>query len=612
MCGIVGILSNRSVMERLSEGLKRLEYRGYDSAGIATLHGSQIERRRASGKLQNLLTLLNQSPIVGNIGIGHTRWATHGKANMDNAHPHATERVAVVHNGIIENFAQLKDELQYNGCHFCSETDTEVVVQLIDQLLQQGHSPKEAVNLTLKKLKGSFALAIIFKDFPSMLIGARRGSPLVIGVNDKDIYLGSDALAIAPWTSDICYLEDGDMVILQNKENLVVEIFDQSQTQVERNSKKIQLSANNISKGYFHHFMLKEIFEQSEAITETLSAFLNSEKQEICLPLKLDILKFKKIYLIACGSSYYASMTAKYWLEQYAGIAVEVDIASEFRYRSSILNHEDLVILLSQSGETIDTLAALDKAKNSGCYTLGIVNVPESSIARLSSEHLLTLCGPEIGVASTKAFTAQLLIMALIAVAFGKKNGTINNFAYQQLIKDFMHLLAIIREALQQSNDIQAIANSLVHAKDVLYLGRGTNYPIALEGALKLKEISYIHAEGYAAGELKHGPIALIDYNVPVVILAPYDQWFEKTLSNIQEVAGRGARLIIITDLNGKNHIQKQIKYDVAYITMPTITPMLTPIAYAIPVQLLAYYTALCKGTDVDQPRNLAKSVTVE
>ena len=607
MCGIIGIVGTADAPPRLVDALKRLEYRGYDSAGIATLVNGGIDRRRAEGKLVNLENRLKQSPIGGVTGIGHTRWATHGVPNEQNAHPHATDRVAVVHNGIIENFDELRQEVAEAGCVLASETDTEVVAHLITLRLAEGMAPKEAVFDTLKKLHGAFALGIVFAGEHDLLIAARQGSPLALGYGEGEMYLGSDALALAPLTNKIVYLEDGDWAVLTSNSS---EIFDADGRTVDRPVRISELSGDAIGKGGYRHFMLKEIYEQPQVIGDTLSALVNQADRRITLPdFEVDLAEADRLTLIACGTSYYACMTAKYWFEQIARIPVEVDIASEYRYRNAVPPKNGVAIFISQSGETIDTLEALRFAKNAGQKIFSIVNMPESAIARESDAVFRTQAGPEIGVASTKAFTTQLTVLACLAVATARARGEIDAKQEGNLVGALTEVPARAAEILNHDDAIRDIAAIVAEARDVLYLGRGTNYPIALEGALKLKEISYIHAEGYAAGEMKHGPIALIDEAVPIICIAPSDDLFEKTVSNIQEVMTRGGKVIAFSDSQGAKRLSKGAE---AVVSLPAVDAFVSPILYAIPVQLLAYHVAVLKGTDVDQPRNLAKSVTVE
>ncbi|MBI2236462.1 MAG: glutamine--fructose-6-phosphate transaminase (isomerizing) [Magnetospirillum sp.] len=607
MCGIVGIIGKGEVAAQLVEGLKRLEYRGYDSAGIATLVNGHIERRRAEGKLINLENLLADKPVAGRIGIGHTRWATHGVPNERNAHPHASQRVAVVHNGIIENFRELKAELTAAGHHFESDTDTEAVVHLIDHHLRQGMAPEEATARALTRLHGAFALGIIFTGHSDMMIAARQGSPLAIGYGDGEMFLGSDALALAPLTQKISYLADGDWAVLTTEG---VTIRDRDGHLVNREVRQTALSGALIGKGQHRHFMLKEIYEQPQVIGDTLNSMLNPASRTITLPeLPFDLSEVGRVTIVACGTSYYAGMVAKYWIEKLARVPVEIDIASEFRYRAPAMIPGGLAIFISQSGETADTLAALRYCRAQDQRTLSLVNVPESTIARESEMALLTMAGPEIGVASTKAFTTQLTVLACLSIALGRARGGIDAETEARLSQTLAEVPALMAEVLRHDDALRAIAEDIAQARDVLYLGRGTGFPIALEGALKLKEISYIHAEGYAAGELKHGPIALIDDSVPVIVICPSDELYDKTASNVQEVVARGGRVVFLSDAAGVERLGTKA---LACVTLPGVDPFVAPILYAIPVQLLAYHVAVAKGTDVDQPRNLAKSVTVE
>lgn len=608
MCGIVGIISNREVTPLLINGLKRLEYRGYDSAGVATLVGDKIERRRAKGKIVNLEKKIAEEPLPGTIGIGHTRWATHGVPNEANAHPHATKYAAVVHNGIIENYRELKAELEELGHKFESETDTEVVVHLISQKIEEGCTPQEAVSKSLKRLKGAFALGILFAGHQELMIGARKGSPLAIGYGDGEMFLGSDALALAPLTQKISYLEDGDWAVLTRDG---VTVYDENDCQVER---KVILSATSgamIGKGEYRHFMLKEIYEQPQVIGDTLNTMINQDMDTITLPnLPFDLKDVTRMTIVACGTSYYAGLVAKYWIETIARVAVDIDVASEFRYRSPVLEKGGLALFISQSGETADTLAALRYCKEHGQKIVSIVNVAESSMARESDCVLRTLAGPEIGVASTKAFTTQLTLLACFAIALGRAKGTLHRDEEVRLSRSLVEVPSRVADVLNNDERIEKIAQDIIaDARDVLYLGRGSSFPIAMEGALKLKEISYIHAEGYASGEMKHGPIALIDETVPVVVVAPSDELFDKTVSNMQEVIARGGKVVFFGDNKGVSKVSDR---SAAAIVLPEVDPFVAPILYAVPVQLLAYHTAVAKGTDVDQPRNLAKSVTVE
>jgi glucosamine--fructose-6-phosphate aminotransferase (isomerizing) len=607
MCGIIGIIAKKSVAPELIEGLRRLEYRGYDSAGIATLINGRIERRRAEGKLSNLVARLEREPVRGTIGIGHTRWATHGKPNEKNAHPIATDRVAVVHNGIIENFQALKKELTGLGHSFQTETDTEAVANLVTYHLAQGLDPTQAVAKTLERLEGAFALVFLFAGQHDLLICARRGSPLAIGYGDGEMFVGSDALALAPLTRRIAYLEEGDWAVVTSKK---VQIFDRANQPIERQVRETALSGALIGKGNYRHFMQKEIFEQPAVIGDTLQALINPASQTIHLPeLPFALGDIGRLTLLACGTAHHAGLIAKYWLETLARVPVEADIASEFRYRAPAMPHDGAAIVISQSGETADTLAALRYCREAGQKIIAVVNQPESTIAREADVVLPTLAGPEIGVASTKAFTTQLAVLAAFTIALARARGTIDAAEEARLAGQLAEVPSRASEVLHHDESIQEIAAAIALARDVLYLGRGTSYPLALEGALKLKEISYIHAEGYAAGEMKHGPIALIDDNVPVVVVAPPDGLFDKTLSNVEEVIARGGRVVMISDAAGIARLEGRCAFGIA---VPQCAPFVAPLLYAIPVQLLAYHTAVLKGTDVDQPRNLAKSVTVE
>lgn len=608
MCGIVGIISNRQVTPLLIDGLKRLEYRGYDSAGVATLVDGKIERRRAKGKIVNLEKKIAENPLTGTIGIGHTRWATHGVPNEANAHPHATKHVAVVHNGIIENYRELRDELKELGHVFESETDTEVVVHLISQKIEEGLSAEEAVKQSLKRLKGAFALAIVFAGRNDIIIGARKGSPLAVGFGEGEMFLGSDALALAPLTQKIMYLEDGDWVVLTHSSATV---YDENGGEVKRPVVQSAASGAMIGKGGYRHFMLKEIYEQPQVIGDTLNTMINQDMDTITLPnVPFDLKEMTRLTIVACGTSYYAGLVGKYWIESIARVPVDIDVASEFRYRRPVMEKGGVALFISQSGETADTLAALRYCKEQGQKIVSIVNVPTSTMARESDCVLKTLAGPEIGVASTKAFTTQLTLLACFAIALGRAKGALSRSEESRLSRALVEVPSRAAEVLNNDQAIEKIAqNLMVPAHDVLYLGRGSSYPIALEGALKLKEISYIHAEGYAAGEMKHGPIALIDEGVPVVVVAPTDELFDKTISNMQEVLARGGKVVFFGDKDGVGTVKDR---SAATIVLPTVDPFVAPILYAIPVQLLAYHTAVAKGTDVDQPRNLAKSVTVE
>lgn len=608
MCGIVGILGREAVAGQLVDALRRLEYRGYDSAGVATVENGHLERRRAEGKLKNLLIKLDSEPLSGMAGIGHTRWATHGRPNEINAHPHATDKLAVVHNGIIENFRELREELETSGVKFGSETDTEVVAQLVTAQMKKGLSAVDAVKVTLPRLRGAFALAFIFAGEDDLMIGARRGSPLAIGHGTGEMYLGSDAIALAPFTDTISYLEDGDWAVIHRGG---VQIRDAQGLPVHRQMIKTTGSAFLVDKGNHRHFMAKEIHEQPEVVAHTLSHYLDMTNECVVLPGKLpfDFAKLERISISACGTAYYAGLVAKYWFERFARIPVEIDVASEFRYREAPLRKGDLAIFVSQSGETADTHASLRYAKENGQHILSVVNVQSSSIARDSHVIMPTLAGPEIGVASTKAFTCQLAVLACIAIAAGRARGTLSEDDERKLVRALIEVPRHMNEALALEPEIEKLSRELGKSRDVLYLGRGTSYPLALEGALKLKEISYIHAEGYAAGELKHGPIALIDESMPVIVIAPFDSVFEKTVSNMQEVAARGGKIILVTDPKGAKEATIS---SLMTLRMPEMAASVTPLVYAIPVQLLAYHTAVNLGTDIDQPRNLAKSVTVE
>ena len=608
MCGIVGILGREPVAGSLVDALKRLEYRGYDSAGVATLEEGQLACRRAEGKLRNLEARLASEPLSGTIGIGHTRWATHGRPTETNAHPHATDRLAVVHNGIIENFRQLREELEKKGAKFGSETDTEVVAHLVTEEMKNGRSPAEAVGVALPRLRGAFALAFLFKGEDDLLIGARKGSPLAIGYGEGEMFLGSDAIALAPFTDTISYLEDGDSAVLTRNG---AEIRDAKGSKVERAVLRSSASAFLVDKGNYRHFMAKEIHEQPEVVGHTLAHYLDMAAERVRLPLDLpfDWRALEGISISACGTSYYAGLVARYWFERFARLPVEIDVASEFRYREVPLKAGGLAIFVSQSGETADTLATLRYAKEHRQHVLGIVNVPTSTIARESDAVMPTLAGPEICVASSKAFTCQLAVLACLAIAAGRARGVLTEQDERKLVHALIEVPRLMTEALALEPQIKHLARNLANTRNVLYLGRGTSFPLALEGALKLKEISYIHAEGYAAGELKHGPIALIDEKMPVIVIAPYDRVFEKTLSNMQEVAARRGKIILLTDPEGAREVHAE---PLSKITLPAMPATVTPLVYAIPVQLIAYHTAVEMGTDVDQPRNLAKSVTVE
>ena len=605
MCGIIGVIGKRTVAPLIVQALKRLEYRGYDSSGLATSHANVLHLRRAEGKLKNLEQLLAKQPIEGSTGIGHTRWATHGIPSEANAHPHATDLVAVVHNGIIENFQLLREELKALGYHFASQTDTEVIPTLITHWMKQGLSPKDAVLKCLSRLEGAFALGIIFTHHPDTLIAARRGSPLAIGYGDNEMYIGSDAMALAPLTSRISYLEEGDMAVLSLSG---VQVLDRTGNEVSRPIKSTNVSSDDIGKGNFAHYMQKEIFEQPVVIGETLNVYAADGRIHMP-PMPFALKDIKQINIVACGTSYFAGLVARYWLESLARIPTHIDIASEFRYREPILLPDGLTIVISQSGETADSLAALRYAKKQNQPTLAIVNVPESSMANEADMMLQTRAGPEIGVASTKAFTTQLTTLAAFALALGEARGTLDQATIARLCHALAEVPAKVSEILHHDDSIRALATRISYAKDMLFIGRGTSFAIAHEAALKMKEISYIHAEAYAAGEMKHGPIALIAEGLPVIAIAPSDHLFDKTASNIQEAAARGARIIAFTDQKGIEALGNII-HDI--IKFPDVDPFVAPILYTIPAQLLAYHTAVIKGTDVDQPRNLAKSVTVE
>ncbi|MGA8612446.1 MAG: glutamine--fructose-6-phosphate transaminase (isomerizing) [Xanthobacteraceae bacterium] len=608
MCGIIGIIGSEPAAPQLIDALKRLEYRGYDSAGVATLEHGVLTRRRAEGKLKNLEMRLAREPLSGNIGIGHTRWATHGRPTENNAHPHATEKLAVVHNGIIENFAELRRELEAKGAKFATETDTEVIAHLVTEEMKRGASPVEAVKRALPQLRGAFALAFLFAGEDNLLIGARRGSPLAIGFGKGAMFIGSDAIALAPFTSTVSYLEDGDWVVVTRKS---AEIHNAKGAVVKREVIESRASVMLIDKGNHRHFMAKEIYEQPEVVGHTLANYIDMAAERVALPMKLpfDFRKLTRISIAACGTAYYAGMVAKYWFERFAHLPVEVDIASEFRYRAAPLAPRNLAIFVSQSGETADTLASLRYARENKQHVLSVINVPTSTIARESDIVMPTLAGPEIGVASTKAFTCQLAALATLAIAAGRARGVLKRADEKKLVHALIEVPRHMSEALALEPKIEELARALAKCRDVLYLGRGTSYPLALEGALKLKEISYIHAEGYAAGELKHGPIALIDEKMPVIVIAPHDHVFEKTFSNMEEVAARGGRLILVTDQKGAEAAGTKAPLT---LTLPTVPETVAPLVYAVPVQLIAYHTAVIMGTDVDQPRNLAKSVTVE
>ena len=607
MCGIIGILGTSDVADRLVDGLKRLEYRGYDSAGVCTLVDGALQRRRAEGKLSNLVKLLGEAPLPGRSGIAHTRWATHGAPTEDNAHPHIVGDVTLVHNGIIENFKELRDELAAEGRSFASQTDTEVVAHLVAREVERGLAPVDAVKAVLPRLNGAFSLAILFKGHDDLLIGARLGSPLVVGLGEGENFLGSDALALAPLTQKIIYLEEGDWTVISRSD---VKVFDQANNPVTREVTLSGASGLSVDKGNHRHFMQKEIFEQPVVVAQTLQAYLKPLEGRVALPIpEFDLAAIDRVTIVACGTSFYAGMVAKYWFEKFARVPVDIDVASEFRYRDPVLTPGGLALFISQSGETADTLAALRHCRASQQKIAVVVNVPTSSMAREADLLLPTNAGPEIGVASTKAFTCQLAVLAAFAANLARAKGRMSAEEEREIVKHLAEAPAAINAALGHDADIEKMAHLIAPARDVLYLGRGPDYPMALEGALKLKEISYIHAEGYASGEMKHGPIALIDELVPVIVIAPSGPLFEKTVSNMQEVAARGGKIVLISDADG---IAKAGDDAMATIEMPDCHPLIQPLVYAVPVQLLAYHVACAKGTDVDQPRNLAKSVTVE
>ncbi|EJC80751.1 glucosamine--fructose-6-phosphate aminotransferase, isomerizing [Rhizobium leguminosarum bv. trifolii WSM2297] len=608
MCGIVGIIGRHPVSQRLLDALKRLEYRGYDSAGIATISEGNLERCRAQGKLANLETRLREQPLNGIIGIGHTRWATHGAPTERNAHPHIVDGIAVVHNGIIENFAQLKAELEATGADFKTSTDSEVVAHLLAKYRHDGMSGREAMHATLKRLTGAFSLAILFQDDPSTIMAARNGPPLVIGHGDGEMFLGSDPITLAPLTNEVTYLVDGDWAVMSKTD---IRIFDSDGNVVTRSRCTSMASAVRVTKGDYDHFMEKEIYEQPEVIARAVGRYIDiAHHQIVPVSAELDFANVSRLVISACGTAYLAGLIGKYWFERYARLSVEIDVASEFRYRDIPLSPNAAALFISQSGETADTLASMRYCKGHGLKVGAVVNTSESTIAREADAIFPILAGPEIGVASTKAFTCQLAVLAALAISAGKARGTITEDEERQLVMRLVELPHVMRQVLRNVlPEIKLLARELSGYSHVLYLGRGTTFPLAMEGALKLKEISYIHAEGYAAGELKHGPIALVDKNMPVIIIAPHDRFFDKTVSNMQEVAARGGRVILITDESGA----ASSKLDTMHtIVLPDVEEIVAPIVFSLPLQLLAYYVAVTKGTDVDQPRNLAKSVTVE
>ena len=607
MCGIVGVLGSGPVAAAIVDALKRLEYRGYDSAGVATLENGRLERRRAEGKLRNLEAKLTAAPLSGSIGIGHTRWATHGKPTEMNAHPHASRTLAVVHNGIIENFKALREDLAAKGFRFETETNSEIAALVVEEERAAGKAPAEAVQAALKRMRGAFALVYLFEGEENLLIGARVGAPLAIGYGEGEMYLGSDALALAPFTNRVAYLEEGDWAVVTREG---AEVRDASGKPARR---RVQISpAGSLlaEKGNYRHFMAKEIHEQPEVVGHTLAHYVDMAAMRLKpFAWPVDPKTLSRLSIVGCGTAYMAGLIGKYWIERFARLPVEIDVASEYRYREAPVGRNGLTIVISQSGETADTLASLRYVKENGSRTVGVVNVPTSSIARLTDAAAPTLAGPEIGVASTKAFTCQLAVMAALAISLGRARGAIDEAAETSLIGELILTPGLLAEALRREAEAEALAHAVARVRDVLYLGRGTSYPLALEGALKLKELSYIHAEGYAAGELKHGPIALIDEAMPVVVIAPRDPTFEKTVSNMQEVAARGGRIILIGEKRAAEEAGVAIEH---FLAMPDMGANFAPIVYAAPIQMLAYHTAVIMGKDADQPRNLAKSVTVE
>ena len=607
MCGIVGILGSGPVAGAIVDALKRLEYRGYDSAGVATLENGRLERRRAEGKLRNLEAKLAVAPLSGSIGIGHTRWATHGKPTERNAHPHASRTLAVVHNGIIENFKALREDLAAKGFRFETDTDSEIAALVVEDERAAGKPPAEAVQAALKRMRGAFALVYLFEGEENLLIGAREGAPLAIGYGEGEMYLGSDALALAPFTNRVAYLEEGDWVVVTREG---AEVRDASGKPARR---RVQISpAGSLlaEKGNYRHFMAKEIHEQPEVVGHTLAHYVDMATMRLKpFAWPVDPKTLNRVSIVGCGTAYVAGLIGKYWIERFARLPVEIDVASEYRYREAPVDRNGLTIVISQSGETADTLASLRYVKENGSKTVGVVNVPTSSIARLTDAAAPTLAGPEIGVASTKAFTCQLAVMAALAIGLGRARGAIDEATETSLIGELILTPGLLAEALRLDAEAEALARAVARVRDVLYLGRGTSYPLALEGALKLKELSYIHAEGYAAGELKHGPIALIDEAMPVVVIAPRDPTFEKTVSNMQEVAARGGRIVLIGERRAAGEAGVAIEH---FLAMPEMGANFAPIVYAAPIQMLAYHTAVIMGKDADQPRNLAKSVTVE
>ena len=606
MCGIFGVIGSKSVVKEVILGLSKLEYRGYDSSGLSFIHNDKIYTYRAEGKLKNLKYTLQNKVLKGKIAIGHTRWATHGIPSEKNAHPHSTENVSIVHNGIIENFLELKTKLTIKGYNFKSQTDSEVIAYLITDYLKKGLSPEESIRKTLPELEGAFAIAVIFKEH-DILIGARKGSPLAFGITDEKYYLGSDSLALAPFTQKVCFLEEGDWVVIKNKS---CQIYDKNNQKVSRKITFTSYSGEGVGKGNFNHFMQKEIFEQPSVLGDSLSRFIDPIQKTITMnSLKIDWYNINQIDLVACGTSFYACLTATYWFQQYTGISCNAELASEYRYKKIIFNKNKLTIFISQSGETADSLAALRHVKKNKMQILSIVNSKESSMARESEHCILIAAGPEIGVASTKALTAQLSILACLTIIISKNRKLLTTNTEQAMTTSLIELPSKITEVLNHVEQIKRIAKKIVNSTSAIFLGRGSCFPIAMEGALKLKEISYIHAEGYASGEMKHGPIALIDKNMPVIIIAPKDKLFEKNMSNTQEIIARGGRVFLITDYSGAEDF-KTLSNQI--INIPKVNDFVVPILYCVPVQLLAYFAATFKGTDVDQPRNLAKSVTVE
>ncbi|OHB30606.1 MAG: glutamine--fructose-6-phosphate aminotransferase [Phenylobacterium sp. RIFCSPHIGHO2_01_FULL_69_31] len=606
MCGIIGIVGTRSVQERLIESLKRLEYRGYDSAGIAAVVGGKVQRRRAEGKIRALEDVLAAEPLAATVGIGHTRWATHGAPSLRNAHPHSQGRVTLVHNGIIENYAELRERLQAAGRTFESETDTEVIAALLDSELATGLDPVTALKATLDQLSGAYALGVLVEGEEGLIMGARRGSPLVVGYGDGEMFIGSDALAVGPFTNRVCYLDEGDFVAITHGE---AKIFDHAGRPAERPVRTVPASAALVEKGNYRHFMEKEIHDQPEGCQHTIAAYVDTLTARTAIPGSVDFAALGRIQIVACGTSYIAGLLGKYLIEQLAGLPVDVEIASEFRYREPALSADSLVIAMSQSGETADTLAALRYCMAKGMKSAAVVNAVESTMAREVDVVWPIHCGPEIGVASTKAFTAQVSVLTALAVAAARARGRIDAAEEQRMVRVLLEAPRLIAESIELEDAVRKVALEVSKARDVLYLGRGPMYPLALEGALKLKEISYIHAEGYAAGELKHGPIALVDEQTPIVILAPFDSYFEKSASNMSEVMARGGQVIFITDREGQKHAPSGAR---VVVTAPRCDPLIAPLVYSPPIQLLAYHVAVLKGADVDQPRNLAKSVTVE